>query len=435
MPRLRSLRSVRARALAGVFSLALACPTLPLRAAPQRFHLGPGPAPAGFVAVQPDTPFTQERGYGFEPAAPGATTRHFTTRVAEGNYRVTVTVGDARRAAVTTLKAELRRLVAADALRTAPGETRHVSFIVNVRTPQIPGVHGLKPGVVRLKAPRETVQEAWAWDDALTLEFANASPAVRALEIEPVTVPTVFLLGDSTVCDQSREPYASWGQMLPRFFQPDVAIANHGESGETYRDSLARRRLDKIVSALAPGDWVLLQFGHNDQKQIATKSGGPFTTYPAEIRQHVAAIRARSATPILLSPMERRGFDASGRVVRSLAEYATAARDTARELGVAFVDLNALSIQLYEAWGPEKSKRAFATSADGRLDNTHHNNFGAYELAKCVVAALRQQGLPLARHIADDFGAFDPTQPDDPAAFAVPASGEFTNQRPLGDER
>jgi lysophospholipase L1-like esterase len=313
------------------------------------------------------------------------------------------------------------------------GKSRQVSFIVNTRTPRIAPVSDIKAGEVRLKAPRETVQEAWAWDDAITLEFSNARPAVCAVEIAPVDVPTIFLLGDSTVCDQSKEPYNSWGQMLPRWFKPEVAIANHGESGETYRDSIGRRRLDKILSVMRPGDVLIMQFGHNDQKQIAANSGGPFTTYPAEIKRHVDGVRARGGLPIIVSPMERRGFDEAGRVRPSLQDYADAARRAAQELGVAFIDLNALSKVLYAALGPEKSARAFAAPG-GNVDNTHHNNYGSYQLAQCIVQAIRAQNLPMAKFISDDFKGFDPARPDDSDTFAVPASGEFTNQRPLGDE-
>lgn len=416
-----------------------------------KFDFGSGPAAPGYVAVGADTFFSRARGYGLEPGArvtavdrggEDALRRdfltsdapfHFTARVPqEGNYRVTVTLGDAAGPSTTTIKAELRRLMIEQAT-TATGQFTEVTFIVNTRTPTIPASGNLKAGVVKLKAPRETVQEAWAWDDALTLEFAHARPALCAVVIEPVDVPTIFLLGDSTVCDQSKEPYNSWGQMLPRWFKPEVAVANHGESGETYRDSLARRRLDKILSVLRPGDWVIMQFGHNDQKQIAAQTGGPFTTYQREIWQHVEAVRARGGFPVLVSPMERRGFDADGKVRPSLIEYAAATRQSARELALPFIDLNALSKPLYEALGREGSARAFA-APDGKVDNTHHNNYGSYQLAQCVVQAIRDQRLRIARHITDDFPGYDPARPDDPDTFAVPPSGAFTNQRPLGDE-
>lgn len=415
-----------------------------------RFDFGSGPVAPGWTGVDASTLFSRERGYGFEPGVtPVAVNRggdaltgdfvtadtpfRFTARVPhEGNYRVTVTLGDATAASTTTIKAELRRLMV-ERVALAAGETQRMSFIVNTRTPRIAAVAGLPAGEVRLKAPRETTQEAWAWDDALTLEFSNTHPAVCAVTIEPVDVPTLFLLGDSTVCDQSKEPYNSWGQMLPRWFKPTLAVANHGESGETYRDSIGRRRLDKILSVMRPGDWLMMQFGHNDQKQIAAKSGGPFTTYQAEIKRHVAGVRAHGGTPILVSPMERRGFESDGTVRPSLNDYAEATRQVAQELGVAFIDLNAMSKVLYAALGPEQSARAFAAPG-GNVDNTHHNNFGSYELAQCIVQAIRDQRLPLAEFVSADFKGFDPARPDNPDTFNVPASGDVTNQRPLGDE-
>jgi hypothetical protein len=233
--------------------------------------------------------YTKDRGFGFEPGAQvvsvdrsgtagagqdplhqhfitGEKPFYFSAHVpAEGNYRVTVTLGDAAGESTTTIKAELRRLMV-EKVHTESGQFATVSFIVNTRTPKIPEVDGITAGVVRLKSPRESVMEAWGWDDLLTLEFNNARPAICAIEIAPVDVPTVFLIGDSTMCDQPREPFSSWGQMLPNFFQPDIAVANHAESGETYRDSIGRRRLDKILSLMKPGDYLIMQFGHNDQK-------------------------------------------------------------------------------------------------------------------------------------------------------------------------
>jgi lysophospholipase L1-like esterase len=418
-------------------------------AEPLRFTFG-GTTKPGFIRVTEKTQFDPARGFGFEPGsrsasppdrepssstslATAARSFLFTTRLPhEGNWRVTVTLGDSTAPTTTTIKAELRRLMV-DRVTTKPGEQRQVTFVVNTRTPRIQAVEGIASGEVRLKAPRETIQEAWAWDQALTLEFAGEHPALHSLEIEPADVPTVFLLGDSTVCDQSKEPYNSWGQMITRWFKPTIAVANHGESGETYRDSLGRRRLDKIASLMRPGDWLLMQFGHNDQKQIAAGNGGPFTTYKEEIRRHVATIRSRGGHVVIISPMERRGFDEQGQVKRSLGDYAQASGEVARELNVPFIDLNAMSRQLYAALGVERSALAFAAPG-GKVDNTHHNNFGSYQLAQCVAAEIRRQGLPLANYLSDDFKGFDPAHPDDPERFGIPASGEFTNQRPLGDE-
>ena len=437
---LKTFGSVSAISLVVLTSQATAAAPTPLR-----FAFGPERSPAGATLVTPSMSFTNERGFGFEEGAmvtAGARSVtsdkpfYFSVRVPEeGNYRVTVTLGDTKGESDTTIKAELRRLMV-EQVHTAPGKFATVSFIVNTRTPKIAAIGDIKAGEVRLKAPRETTQEAWAWDDAITLEFNNAHPAVSAIEIAKVNLPTLFLIGDSTVCDQSREPYNSWGQMLPRFIKTDLAVANHGESGETYRDSIGRRRLDKMLSVMKPGDFMLMQFGHNDQKQIISGNGGPFTTYKEEIKKHVDAVRAHGGTPIIVSPMERRGFDENGKVKPSLADYAEAARQSAKELGVAFIDLNAMSQPFYEALealGPDRSAAAFAAPG-GKVDNTHHNNYGSYELAKCVVQSIRAQNLPLAKFIVDDFKGFDPAHPDAVDTFPIPASSLVTNQRPLGDE-
>ncbi|WP_338771289.1 rhamnogalacturonan acetylesterase [Massilia sp. METH4] len=418
---------MKTRTLGLLLALAAQTSLAAMPAAGWRFDFTRKPA-SGHTAVQPGVQYDTTRGFGYEPGDTSSAT-FFSADVSEGNVAVTVTLGPGTH----TVKAELRRLMLENVVVPA-GQTVTRTFVVNTRTPVIAAANGVKPGTVNLKAPRETVQEAWAWDKRLTLEIHGGADRV---EIKPLTgqdaVPTIFLLGDSTVSDQPSEPYASWGQMLTRFFKPGVAIANHAQSGETFRDSLARRRIDKIVSQLRPGDVVILQFGHNDQKQIKAGTGGPFTTYRAELRQHVEMVRAAGGLPVVVSSMERRRFDAQGRPESTLADYAVAARQSAGELGVPFIDLNATSKVLYGALGVEGSKNAFALPEPDKLDNTHHSNYGAYLLAQAIVAGLRDAKLPVASHIVDGF-AFDPAHPDPFDRFAVPASPRHTNERPLGDE-
>jgi lysophospholipase L1-like esterase len=407
----KDLRSLTIHTLAnevviGLMAATLARPEAPV---PTRFSFGASAGRARGTRVTPGQTYEDERGFGFEP---GGQSSRFSVRVPEeGNYRVSVTVGGLPTASRTTIRAELRRLMV-ERIDTLPGRLETATFLVNTRTPVIRPAGGIVAGEVALKAPRETTIEAAAWDRRLTLEFGGAKPSVVALEIARVNVPTIFLLGDSTVCDQPAAPYSSWGQMLPRFFRPSVAVANHAESGESYRDSLSRRRLDKILSVMRPGDYVFMQFGHNDQKQIAAGTGGPFTTYMAELREHVEAVRKGRGVPVVVSPVERRAFDQAGRLVPSLTQYAEAARRVAQQLGVAFIDLNAMSRTFYEALGPERSAAAFAEPEPGRIDNSHHSAYGAYELAKCVLLGIRHAHLGLAAHIVRDFGGFDPARPD-----------------------
>ena len=150
------------------------------------------------------------------------------------------------------------------------------------------------------------------------------------------------------------------------------------------------------------------------------------------MKAHIAAVRRVGGIPVIVSPMERRNFDATGKVLPSLGDYARAAREAAAAEGVAFIDLNAMSRKFYEALGREGSVRAFA-APDGKVDNTHHSKYGSYELAKCIAQGIRDAKLGIAAHLADDFSGFDPAHPDDPKTFAIPSSPNFTNQRPLGD--
>jgi lysophospholipase L1-like esterase len=251
----------------------------------------------------------------------------------------------------------------------------------------------------------------------LSVAVASAVGARLAwLRIEPVDVPTLYLAGDSTVSDQAVAPNASWGQFLTNYLRPDMAVANHAESGETLKSFVTGQRFDKLLSRLRAGDWVMLQFGHNDQKerwpQTYVDAAG---TYRSWLRVYVDEIRRRGATPLFVTSPERRHFDERGRIRPTLAEYAQAMREVAREQGVALIDLNAMSVRLYESLGIELSPLAFAGGGD---DRTHHNEYGARQLARAVIEGLRgandvlTAGLP--RHISPDAGTFDPSDPPVP---------------------
>ena len=375
--------------------------------------------------------YSEEHGYGIEPGAKliegsgsimsEQTPIYFSAKVpGEGNYRVTVALGDPQAPSVTTVKSELRRLMV-EKMKTRPGESVTVSFIVNTRTPRI-----AEGSQVQLK-DREKTLEARAWDDRITLEFTNVYPSVSSIQIEKVDVPTLYIAGDSTSTDQSTEPFNSWGQMLPRFFKPEIAVANHGESGESLRSFVEEGRLAKLASVMKAGDWLLIQMGHNDQKEKGPGVGA-FTTYKASLKEFIAAAREHGATPILVTPMHRMTFDSQGRITNSLGDYPAAVRQVGTEEKVTVLDLNAMSKSFYEALGPKEAVKAFA---DG--DTTHHNNYGSYELARCVVQAIRDAKLDLAKYVADDVAAFNPARPDPPAKFEIPADPPAAAPKPDGN--
>jgi lysophospholipase L1-like esterase len=356
----------------------------------------------------------------------------FSADVPEGNYNVTVTLGGGSRESITTVKAEARRLVL-EKVWTAPGETTTRTFTVNVRYPE------LKSGQqVRLKQ-REL--DNLDWDHRLTLEFNGVRPRVGAVEIKRVDdAITVYLAGDSTVVDQDKEPWAAWGQMLPQFFKPGVAIANHAESGETLKAFMGERRFEKIMDTIRSGDYLFIQFAHNDQKEGANHLDA-FTTYKEYLKRYIDAARAKGAIPVLVTSMNRRTFDAAGRIANSLGDYPEAMKQTAKEQDVALIDLNAMSKLFYEALGPEKSKKAFVQYPAGTFpgqdrelkDDTHFNAYGAYELARCVVEGIKVNKLGIAKYLVDDaLAPFDPAHPDAVEGWSLPMSPFATTVAPEG---
>jgi lysophospholipase L1-like esterase len=407
-----------------------------------KYEFGTGKVEAGFTQVLPDMAYTKARGFGFEPGAAvesvdraGSGVAHtsfvtstkpflFSIAVPEGNYQVTVTLGDPQGPSATTIKAEIRRLMVEKA-HLDSGKIATYTFNVNVRVPQIAG-----GGTVRLK-PREQQTETRAWDDKLTLEFDDTHPCIGAIEMKKVdNLPVVYVCGDSTICDQPGENFCSWGQMLPRFFKPDVTIANHGESGESLSSFIGEQRWAKVMSLMKPGDYMIVQMGHNDEKEKGPGVGA-LTTFKANLKKFVADTRSKHATPIIVSPMERRSFDANGKVKLSHGDYPEAFREVAKEDNVAFVDLTALSIKFYEALGADKAYLAFAGTGTNR-DATHHDNYGAYELAKIVVQGIIDDKVDLAKSVVADFKPFDPSKPDAVDTFTMPTGPSTVNLTPLG---
>jgi lysophospholipase L1-like esterase len=181
---------------------------------------------------------------------------------------------------------------------------------------------------------------------------------------------------------------------------------------------------------MKPGDYMIVQMGHNDEKETGAGVGA-LTTFKTDLKRFVADTRAKKATPIIVSPMERRSFDANGKAQLTHGQYPEAYRQVAKEDNVAFVDLTAFSATFYNALGADKAYLAFAGTGTTR-DATHHDNYGAYELAKIVVQGIRDHKLDLAKSIVDDFQTFDPAKPDPLDTFNIPAGPSTVNQRPLG---
>lgn len=219
---------------------------------------------------------------------------------------------------------------------------------------------------------------------------------------------TVYLAGDSTMQTYPAKdaPRQGWGARLGRYFDASrVTVSNHAVSGRSSRSFIEEGRLDRIFEALRPGDYLLVQFGHNDQKTDHRHTDAA-TTYKEYLSRYVDGARRRGAVPVLVTPVGRRTIDSAGAFVNDLAEYADAMRELAAARHVPLVDLNAASLALYRAEGAEGTKALFLWTAPGRYpaypdgveDNSHFQETGAERIAGLVAEALRGQGVGLARH-------------------------------------
>jgi len=418
-----------------------------------KFDFGTERTANGYTAVTPATKYTNEAGYGFTLGSEvqaidngndaltgdyitGKKPFYFSVKLPDGNYDVRLILGDTKGTSATTVRAECRRLMLENVI-TPNGKTVNKSFTVHVKDSMIRDAQKNVISQVKLKSRESGYLH---WDNLLTLEFNDSLPKVCAVEITlNAKATTVFLAGNSTVVDQSSEPWAAWGQMIPRFFQPGVAIANYAESGETMKAFKGERRLEKILSLAKPGDFLFIEFTHNDQKP-GSNHLDPFTTYKQTIKEWIEEARKKGMQPVLVTSMHRRNFDSTGHIVNTLGDYPEAMRQTAVEEKVPLIDLNAMSKKLYEAWGPEKSLKAFvhfpANTFPGQdkalADNTHFSTYGAYELARCVTTGIMNTGTPLAFALYRNM-LFDPAHPDAVEKFYWPMSGFVGTVKPDGN--
>ncbi|MCC8174538.1 MAG: rhamnogalacturonan acetylesterase [Odoribacter sp.] len=379
-----------------------------------KFDFTEGKAKKGFIKVNPSDGYNDETGYGYDLIDSYAGENKpffFSVKVPDGNYRVRVTLGSKKEAGETTIRGESRRLFIEN-IPTRKGELKEEVFVINKRNTHIAGNE-----YVRIK-PRE--RSKLNWDDKLTLEFNGDNPQIGQIVIEKADdVITVFLCGNSTVVDQDNEPWGSWGQMIPRFFNDKVCFANYAESGESANSFIAAHRLKKALTQMKKGDYIFVEFGHNDQKQKG-EGKGAYLSFTDNLKKFIEAAREKEAHIVVVTPTQRRSFDENGKIKDTHEDYPDAMRKLAREESIPIIDLHAMTRTLYEALGVENSKKAFvhypANTYPGQTtelaDNTHFNPYGAYQIAQCVIEGLKQNNSELVNYLREDYKEYNPARPD-----------------------
>ena len=329
-----------------------------------------------------------------------------------GNYDVEIDLGPGP--STNFVKFAWRR-IAVDRTELAADEKKTVSF-----TARVPGPYTTKKG------------DEWS-NRKLKIElFTNAPQAGEAAapRVAPnASARTIYICGDSTVEDHRNEPLGSWGLVLPAFVRPGWTTANFAKSGLAMKTFEEEGRLERVLEHLAKDDWVLIQFGHNDQKIPGEEAENGYTR---RLGEWIDRIREKGAHPVLVTPVERRGCSSGRQWGKSLAKYAEAVKAVAAAKGVPYIDLNDASYRMMGALGAEGSKRLQRNGTEKNIDNTHHNMYGAYEMARIIAAGLAE--IPVVGDaIREPYRAFDPEKPDPEDAVAIPPSGTFSNQKPAGD--
>ena len=223
--------------------------------------------------------------------------------------------------------------------------------------------------------------------------------------------PTIYGIGDSTMANKVKpeeNPERGWGQMLPLFFNDNIKIDNRAVNGRSTRSFIAEKRWDDILKTLKKGDYVFIQFGHNDQKEKdSTRYTNPHTAYRHNLIRFVEETRAKGATPIIFSSIVRRNFNENGVLISTHGEYTMEARLVAQEYKVPFIDMEYYTELLEQSYGPEKSKQLHMHFKAGEIpyykedkaDDTHLGVKGATEVAKIAVQELKKTKLDIVKYI------------------------------------
>ena len=246
--------------------------------------------------------------------------------------------------------------------------------------------------------------------------FATISLALTAAEDAPPAPsgpkaklhPALHLVGDSTMADKPIDPpnpERGWGQLFSTLFKEPARIVNHAVNGRSSKSFRDEGRWANVIEQLEAGDFVLIEFGHNDEKSTdAKRYAAAKTDFKENLRRFIREVRAKGGSPLLATPVNRRKFDDKGQLVDTHGEYPDAMRAVAAEEKVPLIDLHQLTRPLLEKLGPEDSKSLFvwvkpgeyANLPKGRQDDTHFNEKGALEISQLVAAQLRAQKHPLA---------------------------------------
>ncbi|RZU62523.1 fibronectin type III domain-containing protein [Zhihengliuella halotolerans] len=417
--------SSAASAAAVVPALGAEAPDLP-EGGTLRLDFGPGAVAGGHQGVDASTAYDVETRLGFvDPSAvTGAdhggddalradsvtvSGTEFVADLPNGDYTIGVVAGSAEAATDISITAE--RMLKVAPVEKSAGEFHEMEFDLSLV------------------------------DGQLNLEFAGDAANLAGLTItrrgerEAGAEPTVYITGDSTVQTYRDDfaPQAGWGQMIERFLSDDVVVDNHAIGGRSSKNFISQGRLDTVLGQIRPGDYLFVQFGHNDNSYGVDDRYAAPADYRNYLRTYVDGAIQRGATPILVTPVSRRSVDeATGEFNVSFPAYVREATELAAETGSALVDLSASSRGYLNEIGPEEAKSVFLwvpagvypNRPNGTQDDTHFQEYGAIAMARLIAQDIEQLDVPLADQVRDvEPPAEVPAAPAGVVASNVSATG------------
>ena len=244
----------------------------------------------------------------------------------------------------------------------------------------------------------------------ITLALAILAACLLAPGILASEPTRIFLAGDSTMAEKlpEKRPETGWGEMLQDWFVADeVLVVNHAKNGRSTRTFIEQGRWESLLGELRPGDYVFIQFGHNDQSKSKPERYTSPDDFRANLLRFTSDVSEQDAIPVLLTPVVRRRFDDSGVFYDSHGAYPDLVREAAKQSGTALIDLNSRSTAFLEAYGEERSKNLFlwlepgesANYPDGLEDNTHFSPGGARAMASLVMQGIMENLPELAKSV------------------------------------
>lgn len=234
---------------------------------------------------------------------------------------------------------------------------------------------------------------------------SSITNAVNSERSQDSYIPVIYVTGDSTAAPYGpkRKPMAGWGEFVSEFVKDGVKVENRAMGGRSLPSFRKEGRWDKILKELKTGDYVIIQFGHNDQK-VAHPEEYARTEYKENLKRYVAEVRAKGASPILVTSVTRRNFDKNGILMKSLKNYPLCMKEVAAETRTPLIDIYTLTREKIEKAGPEDSKKYYThlrpgqspNYPNGLQDNSHFNVTGARMVAELFAREVKRQNLPLA---------------------------------------